>query len=375
MNENTTEAASPASNTGDGNKSGNLSLGQAAAILFANSQKAQPKPASAPPAEEVATEQPPAAETTQQSAETAEQTTPESSEPEAAPEPEQTAPEPEAAESEEDVPSQKTSSDKEARIREKVQKRVDEEVAKRKALEERIANLESNLKRAETEKALPPMPKGNLPLADYNDMASLAKYQEQAKQAKRWASDQLSRDDLGEGVQVGEQTLTREQIREVLRKSEVALEDHIPARMQFLQTKQQASQQAVQMFPFLADPKSEDYHAAVQAYRLNPWLQDLPNADFIVGVQVEGLKAMRAKQAAAAQPKVEKPKPKTIPATKPSSDQTAVSSSTTTPRVPTSSVARNALDSQREKLRSKGSITASEAASLLERSSKLRNLR
>lgn len=378
MDENTTQAASPASNSGDGDKSGNISLGQAAAILFANSQKAQPKPTPAtPPAEDAATAEPTAPETTQPSAETAGQTTPESSEPEATPEPEQTAPEPEAAESEEDVPSQKTSSDKETRIREKVQKRVDEEVAKRKALEERLANLEASLKKAEAEKANPPppMPKGTLPLAEYTDMASLAKYQEQAKQAKRWANDQLMRDDIGEGVQVGDQLLNREQIREVLRKAEVAIEDHIPARMQFLQVKQQASEQAVKMFPFLADPNSEDYQAAVQAYRLNPWLQDLPNADFIVGVQVKGLKALKAEQEAAAKPKVEKPKPKTIPAAKPSGDQTAVSSGTTTPRVPTSSVARNALDSQREKLRSKGAITASEAASLLERSEKLRNLR
>lgn len=376
MNETTTEAASPASNTGDGEKSGNVSLGQAAAMLFAMEQKAaQPKAEPAPSTEEVATEEPKATETTEPSGETAETETV-TSESEPAAEEAETA-EPEAKEEEEEVPSKKTSSDKETRIREKVQKRVDEEVAKRKALEERLANLEASLKKAESEKANPPppMPKGTMPLAEHTDLASLEKYQEQAKQAKRWAADQLARDDIGEGVKVGESILSREQVREVLRKAEIAIEDQIPARRNFLLTKQQASEQAMQMFPFLKDPNSEDYHAAVQAYRLNPWLQDLPNADFIVGVQVEGLKAMRAKQEAAAKPKVEKPKPKPIPTAKPAGDQTAVSSGTSTPRVPTASAAKNALDVQREKLRQKGAVTASEAAALLERSEKIRNLR
>lgn len=374
MDENTTEAASPASNTGDGEKSGNVSLGQAAAILFANEQKAQ-KPAPASTAEDNATPEPVSDETTQQSAETAETVT-ESSESEPALEP-ASEPEPETEEEKEDVLSKKTSSDKETRIREKVQKRVDEEVAKRKALEERIANLESSLKKAETEKANPPppMPKGTMPLAEHTTLDSLRQYHEQAKQAARWAKDQLARDDIGEGVQVGDKVLDRNQIREVLRKAEIAIEDQIPARTNFLVAKEQASKQAVEMFPFLKDSNSEDYHAAVQAYRLNPWLQDLPNADFIVGVQVEGLKALRARQEAASKPKVEKPKPKSIPTAKPSGDQTAVSSGTSTPRVPSTTAAKSALDAQREKLRSKGAVTASEAAALLERSEKLRNIR
>jgi hypothetical protein len=361
---NTTEAASPASNTGDGDKSGNVSLTQAAAMLFANAQKAESKPAPTPPAEDAATEEPKAPEATETTAETAE-TAPESSQPEAATEGEET-PEPEAETEKEDVPSQKTSSDKETRIREKVQKRVDEEVAKRKALEERLANLEASLKKAETDKANPPppMPKGTLPLAEYNDLSSLQKYQEQAKQAARWAEDQLARDDISEGVTIGDQSLNRDQVREVLKKAKIALEDHIPARQNFLLTKAQASQQAVEMFPFLKDPNSEDYQA-----------------DFSVGVQVEGLKALQARRASvsksskSADAPAPKPKPKITPTAKPAGDQTAVSSGTSSPRIPSASVARNALDAQREKLRQKGAVTAGEAAALLLRSDQLRTNR
>lgn len=368
MNEHNTEAASPASKNGD-EQSGNVSLGQAAAMLFAKEQSAVPPSAPAPTTDKTPPEEPTAPEETPQSVETAELES-ETSDSEAV-EGAVENPEPETDEQEEAALSQKTSSDKETRIREKVQKRVDEEVAKRKVLEERIANLESSLKA----KTSQPLPKGTLPLSEYNDLTSLGQYELKAKQAARWAKDQLARDDISEGVQVEDKVLDRDQIRNVLREAEIALEDHIPARKDFLNARMLASRQAVEMFPFLKDSNSEDYQAAVQAYRLNPWLQDLPNADFIVGVQVEGLKALRSRQEAASKPKVEKPKPKPIPASKPAGDQVAVSSGTTTPRVPTASAARNALEAQRAKLSTKGAVTASEAAALLERSDKLRNLR
>lgn len=372
------QAASPASN-GDENKSDNVSLNQAAAMLFANLQKA-PTKAEEAPAEDVAPAPEAEAEKTQTPAEDADTPAESSESEESKPEDKPADDEPE----EKEVLSKKAS-DKETRIREKVQKRVDEEVAKRKALEERIASLESVLKKAEEEKANPPppMPKSTLPLADINDLNALQSYRQKAKEAARWAKDQLLRDDIGEGVQLGDQVLSKAQITEVLRKSEIALEDHIPAREQFLATKMEASKTAAQLFPFLNDPNSEDYKVAVQAYRVNPWLQDLPNADFIVGVQVEGLKALKAKQEAAAKSKEtpkeetpkEKPKPKPIIASRPAGDQVAVSSNTTSVRAPSQSNARNALEVQREKLRMKGAVSASEAAALLLRSEQLKNLR
>lgn len=352
-------------------------------MLFANQQKA-PAKAEEAPAEDVAPTEETPAEETKTSAENAE-TTAETSESET-PEQEET-PDKEEPEEKEVLSKDKKASDKETRIREKVQKRVDEEVAKRKALEERLANLESALKKTEAEKANPtppppPMPQSTLPLADINDLNSLQAYRQKAKEAARWAKDQLLRDDIGEGVQLGDQLLTKAQITEVLRKSEVALEDYIPAREQFLTAKMEASKTAAQLFPFLNDPNSEEYKIAVQAYRVNPWLQDLPNADFIVGVQVEGLKALKAKQEAAAKPKEvpkevpkEKSKPKPIIANRPAGDQVAVSSNTTSVRAPSTSNARNALEAQREKLRTKGAVSASEAAALLLRSEQLKNLR
>jgi len=154
------EAASPAT-IGDGvSESGNLSLSQAAAILFANEQKASAKasePTQATPAEEVAPSQETAAGTVEQNAATP-------SEPEAVA-PEAEAPKAEDADAEaakkKEVLS-KAEQEKEARIREKVQKRVNEEVAKRKEMEDRIANLEAALRQAQQPKPADEKPLWNI---------------------------------------------------------------------------------------------------------------------------------------------------------------------------------------------------------------------
>lgn len=387
------EAASPASNSGDGvSESGNLSLSQAAAILFANEQKASAKasePTQATPAEEVAPSQDTAAGTAEQNAATPSEqvaATPEAEAPKAE------ADDAEAAQKKEVL--SKADQEKQARIQEKVQKRVNEEIAKRKEMEDRIANLESALKQAQQPKAADekPAPKGKGPLADVNDLDTLATRMRHAKEAKRWAQGHLNRGDIGEGVQLGDRLLSREDLVNVVQEADVTIEDQIPQRERFLLSRAESIKQAHGLFPFLNDPKSEDFKIAQQAYQANPWLQDLPNADFIVGVQVEGLKAIKMKQEirekmrAEAASKNTKPStaapaakpglaPKPVSAVKPAGDQTAVSSNTTAARVPTQSVAKRALESDRQKLSTRGAVTASEAAALLQRSDQLRNTR
>jgi hypothetical protein len=387
------EAASPASNSGDGvSESGNLSLSQAAAILFANEQKGSAKasePTQATPAEEVAPSQETTAGTAEQNAATPSEQVAAAPEAEA---PKAEATDAEAAQKREVL--SKAEQEKQARIQEKVQKRVNEEIAKRKEMEDRIANLESALKQAQQPKAADekPVPKGKGPLADVNDLDTLATRMRHAKEAKRWAQGHLNRGDIGEGVQLGDRLLSREDLVNVVQEADVTIEDQIPQREKFLLGRAESIKQAHGLFPFLNDPKSEDFKIAQQAYQANPWLQDLPNADFIVGVQVEGLKAIKMKQEirekmrAEAASKNTKPStaapaakpglsPKPVSAVKPAGDQTAVSSNTTAARVPTQSVAKRALESDRQKLSTRGAVTASEAAALLQRSDQLRNTR
>jgi len=365
-----TEVASPTEKSGDDQ---NVSSSQAAALLFAQELKAA-QPATKPGEKEEQTKDEsaqPTPETTEAEQASAETET-QPAEPESAPMPEpgEETEEETKGEEEQDVHSKKPN-----RLEDEFQKRLNREVSKRKALEERIAEIDQQLKQATVKaEAAKPLPKGNLPLAEVNDVPSLDKKVQEAKEARRWAEKHL--EDLPEeGFKVGEEVFDRTRLRHIRDQATVIIEDHAPARERFLRARDQASQQARNLFPFLADSKHEDFQLAVAAYQANPWLQDLPNADFIVGVQVEGIKALKARQTAAntkKETKEEKPKPK-IPATRPAGDQGVVSSGASTGRVPTSTAARTAFANEREKVASKGSVTAAEAAMLLQRSAQLRN--
>ncbi len=369
------EAPSPASSKGDAPESGNLSSDQAAAQLFATSQR--PAKAPTPPAEETAPEAPEAAETTESAA-----VEPEAEIVETSTEETETAPEEVAAEEtpaeEDEALSQKTS-DERAKAKADIAKRIGKEVAKTKeairreeaekaradAAERRIQELET----AQT--TAPAAPVSDLPpdVAKLNDLASIQAYRQQAIGAKRFAEENLEKLDDGEPIPDG---YDRKSLRDIKRNAQLALEDHIPQREGFVKLRIQSTQQAHKEFPFLTDKTSPDY-ALVQEARKTPWLQGQPNAEYIIGLQVLGFKAHQAQKAEAAKP-AEKPKPKIIPA-KPSSDQTAVSSTGTSARVLPATANRQSMAAEEKKLSDMGGVSADQAARFLERKEKLRTSR
>ena len=270
----------------------------------------------------------------------------------------------ETPEGEADVPSQDITPE----LQKKIDKRIGKEVAKRKALESRLAQLEAqigqqtNSQSAEqpAQKAAPAQMPANVPLAQIDDFQSLSSLQQQAKEAKRFAQDQLDRDDF-EPIQIGDTVLGRSELKAILRNAEKTLDDDIPARSQFLTQKQQSQQVAHQMFPYLKDKNAPEYVLAQQALSQMPWMKNLPNADWIIGVQIEGLRSLEAKQKSA---KTDG-KPKTAMSNRPPSSQSVVSSNGGDVRMPSAAKSANQLEAMRSQLSKKGGITANEAAAFL----------
>jgi hypothetical protein len=253
-------------------------------------------------------------------------------------------------------------------LQKKIDKRIGKEVAKRKALESRLEQLESQLgernssppaEQATQKPATAQMP-ANVPLAQIDDFQALASLQQQAKEAKRFAQDQLDRDDF-EPIQVGDTVLGRSELKAILRNAEKTLDDDIPARTQFLTQKQQSQQVAHQMFPYLKDKSAPEYVLAQQALSQMPWMKNLPNADWIIGVQIEGLRSLDAKQKAA---KTDN-KPKTAMSNRPPSSQSVVSSNGGDVRMPSAAKSANQIEAMRSQLSKKGGVTANEAAAFL----------
>ena len=270
----------------------------------------------------------------------------------------------ETSDGEADVPSQDITPE----LQKKIDKRIGKEVAKRKALESRLAQLESqmgekNSSSAAEQTAQKPAPAqmpANVPLAQIDDFQALASLQQQAKEAKRFAQDQLDRDDF-EPIQIGDTVLGRSELKAILRNAEKTLDDDIPARTQFLTQKQQSQQVAHQMFPYLKDKSAPEYVLAQQALSQMPWMKNLPNADWIIGVQIEGLRSLDAKQKAA---KTDN-KPKTAMSNRPPSSQSVVSSNGGDVRMPSAAKSANQIEAMRSQLSKKGGVTANEAAAFL----------
>ena len=271
----------------------------------------------------------------------------------------------ETPDGEADVPSQDITPE----LQKKIDKRIGKEVAKRKALESRLAQLEARIgeqnnapapaEQPAQKTAVAQMPV-NVPLAQIDDFQSLSSLQQQAKEAKRFAQDQLDRDDF-EPIQIGDTVLGRSELKAILRNAEKTLDDDIPARSQFLTQKQQSQQVAHQMFPYLKDKNAPEYVLAQQALSQMPWMKNLPNADWIIGVQIEGLRSLEAKQKSA---KTDG-KPKTAMSNRPPSSQSVVSSNGGDVRMPSAAKSANQIEALRSQLSKKGGVTANEAAAFL----------
>ncbi len=234
------------------------------------------------------------------------------------------------------------------KTKEKIQKRIDKEVGKRKALEAQLEQvraqqeaLAAQLQQSQQQAATPPVaPIASAPLPDIKDPAALTEYRNQAKQTVRWAEEALDRDDIDQGIQVGEKVLSKAEVKAIMRNARVALEDKIPAQQEFFQQqaqvetrRQQVWTAAVTKMPFLADKDNQEVTQTVNYLRQsNPALLSSPNAAWDVGLMILGARALMAQN----KPAEEKPKAATPPppALKPKapSDQTVTSTTATAPR-------------------------------------------
>lgn len=388
-------AASPAK-TGDETRSESLTADQAAARLFASAAKAPAqKPVAPPAAAETSPEQ--SAPSNENAAAEAQPASAEAETPTPAPEDETTA----AETTDEPADDVLSPAPLDEELKAKVQKRIDKEIHRRKLAETQMVSLQNRLKELESRTTNPaqqtgatqtsntgknlPLAVPNQPLANINDMAALTQLKQSAKAAVRWAEDTLDNPkawkvqtevdpQTGEEkskrvLTVGKDIFDEDQVRAYKRDNKITLEDHVPAREDFLQVRARASKDAREAYSFLNDATAPEYQQAQSMLR-DPWVQMRPDAEWIVATQIMGIKGLEAARAAAKN-KADPTKPKPVTA-KPGSDQSAVSQSGAPSRMAPEAARRLASSKEREALQGKGGITAAEAAAFLERSATTR---
>ncbi len=266
------------------------------------------------------------------------------------------------AESEDALSHEKPNLDPELKkwVSEKISERVRKKNEQLAALQAEVNSLKlAQQAKAQEQPETPtivPLPEGAPPLANIQSADQLQTLAKQAKEAMRWAETQLD-NDVGE-VMLGNQTLGKADLKAIIRNAKLTLEDQIPQRQQFLNAREQARKTAFEMFPYLKDPSSPEYVQAQAARQhLSRAFQHEPNFDFIVGVQIEGLKAIKAKQEALAK----KNGKAVVTTAKPPASQSVVGSNGSTGRVSVATKQAQETQGLRQFLSKKGGVTAAEA--------------
>ena len=190
-------------------------------------------------------------------------------------------------------------------------KRFGKLTAQKKALLAENQELQQQVEQAPVPVEQPAFLKDNA-LHNVNDINALSKEVDNLNTLMEWADEgmenEVEYDDAGNEyvVKDGDKTYTKADLRRIKANAKKILRKDAPAREAWINERQASDQQAIQTFDFLSDGESEDYKVFMQVKQsalYKPLVDHLPNSNFALGLMVEGLKAVKAKQANAGQPK------------------------------------------------------------------------
>ena len=190
-------------------------------------------------------------------------------------------------------------------------KRFGKLTAQKKALLAENQELQQQVEQAPVPTEQPAFLKDNA-LHNVNDINALSKEVENLNTLMEWADEgmenEVEYDDAGNEyvLKDGDKTYTKADLRRIKANAKKILRKDAPAREAWINERQASDQQAIQTFDFLSDGESEDYKVFMQVKQsplYKPLVDHLPNSNFALGLMVEGLKAVKAKQANAGQPK------------------------------------------------------------------------
>ena len=190
-------------------------------------------------------------------------------------------------------------------------KRFGKLTAQKHALLAENQELQAQVEQAPVPAEQPAFLKDNA-LHNVNDVNALTKEVENLNTLIEWADEgmenEVEYDDAGNEyvVKDADKTYTKADLRRIKANAKKILRKDAPAREAWIKERQASDQQAIQTFDFLSDGESEDYKVFMQVKQsplYKPLVEHLPNSNFALGLMVEGLKAVKAKQANAGQPK------------------------------------------------------------------------
>jgi hypothetical protein len=175
-----------------------------------------------------------------------------------------------------------------------VRKRIDKLTRQKKEALERVEALERELEEAKASKpaAASAVVQDDSQFGGIWDVGKLSDEWTKARQLKRWCEDNA------DGCDVDGKEYSAEDVKQIRRRVEDAIDVHIPERARFLQSYQSLQPVVQQLYPWWKDQKSVEYTVAQDVLRQMPQLRRLPEHQVLIGDFLEGRKLRMEREAA-----------------------------------------------------------------------------
>ena len=202
------------------------------------------------------------------------------------------------AESPEEVLSEDKNEDESLGFKKRIDKltrQKKEALEKAEALERELNDAKSKLDQAASERPVA-VASSQDPFADVWDEGKLNDEYSKARNLRRWCEDN------SDGCEVEGKEYSAEDVKQIRRRVEDALDLHIPNRARFLQNYKQIKPIAEQLYPWWRDRSSAEYTAAQQVLRQLPQISQMPEYQVLVGDFLEGRKLRLERESAKGKP-------------------------------------------------------------------------
>lgn len=176
-----------------------------------------------------------------------------------------------------------------------VKKRIDKLSAKRREAEAEIERLKGEMERLTQEANKPARTSQdrNNPFNNLNSMDEVNREIEQAKQVRRWCEmnpdGAVVRDKNGNEVDY-----SAEEVRNIKIKALDALEEHLPKRINYLQSFNQFENIVSKEYPWWKDKSSQERIIADKFVQQFPEITKFPDYKMVLGDYIRGVKAREA---------------------------------------------------------------------------------
>ena len=177
-----------------------------------------------------------------------------------------------------------------------VQKRIDKLTALRKQAEEQAEKLQAeveNLKsKVESSKSTEIVVKSDeeVPYANLNTLAEIEAEHAQAKSVRRWCEEN-SNGVVVQNADGTETEYTSEDVKRIKLNAMDALEDHLPKRLNYVQTKAKVDALAYKEYPWLKDKSSKERQIAESFIKAFPQVTRFPDYQLVIGDYINGMRA------------------------------------------------------------------------------------